>query len=85
MFNLYKEHISAKARRLYVSFRTVTLLGAHAYPISCSSGATKIRQQLTLPQSLCEGLISTMRPAIFFAEEVTVWPTALNSPPPLLC
>ena len=34
--------------------------------------------------ALCWGLISTMRPAIFFAEEVMVKPTALNSPPPLL-
>ena len=33
---------------------------------------------------LCRGLISMMRPAVFFAEEVTAKPTALNSPPPLL-
>ena len=48
---LHKEHISAKACRLYVSLWTFTLLQDHAYPIYCSSGATRIRQRLTLPHS----------------------------------
>ena len=38
----------------------------------------------TRPGALCVGLILTMRQADFFAEEVTVKPPALNSPPPLL-
>lgn len=36
------------------------------------------------PWSSLWGLISTMRSAIFSAEEVTIKPTAFNSPPPLL-
>lgn len=36
------------------------------------------------PGGLCGDLIATMRPAVFFAEEVTVKPTAINSRPPLL-
>ena len=43
------------------------------------------RQKLALtPDALCGGLISTMTPAVFFAEEITVKPIALNGPPPLL-
>lgn len=37
-----------------------------------------------MPCAVCRGLILAMGTTVFFAEEVTAKPTALNSPPPLL-
>lgn len=43
-------------------------------------GKSPVRHRM---MSLCSGLISMMRPDVFFAGEVMVKPKALNSPPPL--
>ena len=51
----------------------------------CNDMAWPWQKLASRPGALCGGLISTMRPAIFFAEEVMIKPTVLNSPPPLLC
>lgn len=51
----------------------------------CNYKAWPQQKLASRPGALCGGLISLMKPAVFFAGEVTVKPTALNSPTPLLC
>lgn len=60
-----------------------------AYGLQCIMGGCNhtdrhYERLASRPGAAPGGSISTMRPAVFSAEEVLVEPTALNTPPPLL-